>query len=128
MELTLAIVGLVLSVFSIGYAFKTTNDKKKLDKLIASRLDDFRESVKDAQKNSESAYKHTETIRRFLSGLRRTAELKEILDCATWAQQDTASTERILLRLENDIVTFNNGLSEESKATEKEKRKVIFKD
>jgi len=118
-ELALAVIGLVIGIISIIYAVKTNRDKAKLEKFTRLRYENFTATIEDAENNADSAYLHIEEVHRFLNGLKRSEELKAILDRAMWAQQDVAAAHRLLKRLKHDVVSLEKSMSGEEVTSHK---------
>jgi hypothetical protein len=110
MELFLSLFGLVLTVASIIYAFITNREKNKLQSLVKIRLEDMIKSIEAVRGNTKLAHTHIDHIRKFMNGLRRSDELKTMLDRVAWAEADITAAHRMLKRLRQDVASLQNGL------------------
>jgi hypothetical protein len=110
MEIFLSIVGLVLTGASLIYAFVANREKSRLQKLIQIKLEDIVQGIEQVRGNTKLAHTHIDEIRRFLNGVRRSNELKTILDRAAWAEADITAAHHMLKRLRYDVTSLRNGL------------------
>lgn len=110
MELSLALAGLVVTTASFIYAFIANREKSRLQRLIKIKLEDLTRGIDQVRGNTKLAHTHIDEIRRFLNGVRRSNELKAILDRAAWAEADITTAHRMLKRLSYDATSLRDGL------------------
>ncbi|SYZ72228.1 hypothetical protein TRIP_C20343 [Candidatus Zixiibacteriota bacterium] len=110
MEIILAIMGVIIGLFSFLYALKTQREKRKFERLVKSNLAGLAGSIVMIRNNPALAHKNIDYILKHLDVIESTPELNRILNRLAWAQGDSAAAHRLLEVLLNDVLTLQEGL------------------
>lgn len=109
-EEVVGLVGVVIGIASLAFAFKAQHEKRQFEQLLKSTLVGLAGSIVMIRNNPALAHKNIDYILKRVDVLGANPDLNRIINRLAWAQGDSAATHRLLEVLLNDVLSLQEGL------------------